>query len=209
MIRALPWLPAVLLTCIIVLHLAGVRMVSPAIGATSDTVEITGMVDKDVQMDMTGCSNIDALGFGVFSPDTETSTPADCEVMYGSNNSPAGASLLVDESPAAGAGATFKCIGGLCGTQKILDVPPGTTNAASLASAFGLTLRSTTGAATPVWTSGANPPWYPAADTPDTACVTDSELPGSCMFRFQVYASSTSINPGTFEGKIRFTVLPR
>lgn len=203
--RALTWAPLMLLAALLSWHLAGAQLV-PTSSAASQTVIIDGAVDKDVQLDVSGCAAGTDLAFGSFPSNSAwkaTTTP--CTVVFGSNNSSAGADLQVREDPIAGAGAAFKCVGGGCGADTIADTPVATRPAAP-ASAFGLTLEAVSGSAVNVW-SMAGSAAYPAADIATTACQTASAAAGTCDFKFGVMASGDL--PGTYQGQVQYIVLAR
>ena len=205
-IDVLAWLPLALLLAALMLHLTGASLVGTAHAVNPDTVDVSGIVDKDVQFDASGCL-AGSLSLGTLVPDDPwVTTPSDCVFSFGTNNSSAGADLVVQEDPIAGAGNAMKCVAG-CGSDSIADLPGGVAAPPTApSSAFGMRLMSASGAATSVW--NANPWAYPVSAA-STACHTASAATGTCSFRWGAMAGSGSDQPGTYQAQIQVTVLAR
>ncbi|MBC7644074.1 MAG: hypothetical protein H7123_03030 [Thermoleophilia bacterium] len=200
------WLPLAMLAAVIALHLAGVSFVRTAQALNSAQVIVTGVVDKDVQFDASACLP-GSLAIGTLVPDDPwVDTTSNCMFSFGTNNSSAGADLVVQEDPLAGGGNAMKCVAG-CGADSLSDLAggvaasPGAPN-----SAFGMRLMSVGGAATNVWNVT---PWVYPLSAAATACQTSSAASGTCSFRWGAMSSSGSDQPGSYQAQVQVTVLAR
>jgi len=200
------WLPLVLLAAVLALHLAGAPLIGTAQAVNTQLITVTGVVDKDVQFDPSGCA-AGSLSLGTLVPDDPwVNTPSDCVFVFGTNNSSAGADLVVQEDPLAGAGPAMKCVAG-CGADSIADLPGGVAaSPGAPSSAFGMRLMSVGGAATNVWNLA---PWVYPVSGAATACQTSSAASGTCSFRWGAMSSSGSDQPGSYQAQTQVTVLAR
>jgi hypothetical protein len=203
----LSWLPLVaLLALLVVSALSGYGGVARDAHA-SNTITVTGLVNKLVYLDASGCAASSALDLGDLVPDDPWKrTTSDCSILFGSSNSGAGADLTVLEDPGAPASPAdaMKCTVASCGASALDDVAANSAPPASSASAFGAQLESASGLATAGWTvSKANP--IAAAST---ACSTAAIGDGTCSFRFGASANSGD-GPGVYQAQVQFLVLAR
>lgn len=205
---ALPWLPLLLVAMLLGSSQLGIPLpgtTSPADAApsVSGDVEIVGEVDKDVQIDGSGCPGgslvIGAAG-SIAPGDPMVQTAADCSVSFSSNNSALGASLTVQEDAAGGTGPAMKCTIGACAGSSLEDFT-GANWAVTTGSHFGAQLMSAAGAATPTWAT--NPQTYAVAAA-STACSTSSIAAGTCSFRFAAASDAADV-PGAYEALVQFT----
>lgn len=210
----LAWLPLVALAITLIIQLLGLHPIGNALAASgTGTIDISGSMAKVVELAPTcpGASvTIPNLTPG--DPGRETPSPG-CVMTFGSNNSTAGADLVV--SDAGGAGPAMKCVtSSTCGSTTLADYED-TSGSATFptGSNFGMRLESRSGVASSGWTvngsSIASPgAWYDAQDAPDTACSTAAIGDGICSFRFGASASG-STPPGTYEANLLFEVYAR
>jgi hypothetical protein len=210
--RVLPWLPLALILFALLVTALRVPIVPSSEGATTDsgTVTINGFVDKDVQIDGSACVG-GALNLGLLTPgDPMVSTASDCTITFSSSNSPAGADLVIQESPVT-ANNAMQCAGGTCAADTVapndgLNDFSGATYVGQTGSNFGMRLMSSANAASAVW--AVNPQTY-AVDAASTACQTASQSAGDCAFRFAASASATTDLPGTYQANVDFVAQAR
>lgn len=205
------WLPLLALVVLLMASALTGRGGVASDAHAANTVTVTGLVNKLVYLDATGCSGPAALDIGDLVPDDPWKrTAADCSILFGTSNSPLGADLSVLEDPAAPAApadamkcSVASCTGGSF-DGAINDVAANSTAPSTSASAFGAQLESATGLATAGWTAGKANPVAAAS----TACSTTNVGDGTCAFRFGASANTTD-GPGSYQAQVQFLVLAR
>lgn len=202
--HTLAWLPlAILMAALLHGAITGHGLLPRA---QASTVMVTGEVAPEVHLDATGCAATSDLDIGNLIPgDPFATTSTDCVITFGIDNSTDGASLTVQEDPAAPAvpGDAMKCVDATCSGDALDDYDAGAAPAAGT-SAFGMQLRSASAPAVPIWAGGAAVHEVAAADI---ACTTPSTADGSCAFGFGASADATSDADGTYEANVRFVAL--
>lgn len=203
----LAWLPLVVVGLLLAHSAITATTGMPSAAAAASTIDVTGLVDKYVYLDATGCSTPASLDLGDVVPDDPWKRAgSDCSILFGSSNSALGADLTMLEDPAAPASppGAMKCVVASCSGSELDDVAPASTPPTGNTSAFGIQLESATGTATSGWTIGAA---YPVAAT-QTPCSTAAIGDGTCAFRF---GASADINdgPGAYQAQVQFLVLAR
>jgi hypothetical protein len=210
-LRSLAWVPLALIVAL--LAISSITAYGGLSSAdASDTITVTGQVNKAVYMDASGCSAPSALDIGDLVPgDPWKRTTSDCAILFGSSNSALGADLTVFEDPGAPASppGAMKCIVASCTggswDGQLGDVAPNSSPPGSNASAFGAQLESASGLATASWSIGDTNP----IDTSDTPCSTTGVGDGTCAFRFGASADTTADGPGAYQAQVQYLVLAR
>lgn len=207
--RILPWLPLALLLFVVLAGALGIRLTPISFGANPEQVIVTGSVDKEIHLVPT-CAGAAALNLGSVVPDDPAvQTAANCSMTFGTDNSAAGADLVINEDPASPAGNAMKCVA-TCGADTIADYE-GVGMPAAPASAFSIRLDSIGGAAAAIWTINGDltGQMYDVQDAADLACQTSSLVDGTCSFRFAAQVASVSDAPGSYQALVQATALAR
>jgi hypothetical protein len=201
------YLPLAIVAAILCATLLGFEFVGSSRADTTGSVQVTGNVDKDVQIDSSGCVGA-ALSLGTLVPGDPlvTTAPNDCVIDISSNNSALGADLSIQESPVT-ANPAMQCTGGTCGADAIADANvAGEPSAGVPSSTFGALMMSIGGAAIADW---ALSPQIYGVNAANTACHTASINVGTCTFRFGARASATTDFPGGYQALVDFVVSAR
>lgn len=204
----LQWLPALLITALIVLSLVSGR---PLV-ATGSAAElgVSASVPAEIFIDATNCSAA-SLAIGDLVPGTDPwktakdSSGQVCAIDFGTTNNTSGTSLAMLEDPAAPASPAeaMKCVGSGCGNDSLADFS-GSAEPAAGSSAFGSQLLSATGIAAASW--AVEPAVHAVQDSASTACTTSTIGTGTCSFTWGATAA-TSDAPGAYQAQTRLVVL--